>query len=35
MNVGALGAGVVGQAISSRLVELGHHVHMGARHAAG
>ena len=31
MNIGVLGTGVVGSAIASRLVGLGHEVKMGAR----
>jgi len=34
MNIGILGTGMVGQAIGSRLVELGHNVMMGSRSAA-
>ncbi|MCL4823820.1 MAG: NAD(P)-binding domain-containing protein [Anaerolineales bacterium] len=34
MNIGMLGTGMVGQAIGSRLVELGHNVMMGSRSAA-
>jgi 8-hydroxy-5-deazaflavin:NADPH oxidoreductase len=33
MRVGVLGSGMVGQAIGSRLVELGHEVRMGSRQA--
>lgn len=34
MDIGVLGTGMVGQAIASRLVELGHGVRMGARDPA-
>ena len=34
MKIGVLGTGPVGQAIATRLVELGHEVTMGARDAA-
>ena len=33
MNVGVLGTGMVGSAIASRLVALGHEVRMGSREA--
>ena len=33
MNVGVLGTGMVGSAIASRLVGLGHEVKMGSREA--
>ena len=33
MNVGVLGTGMVGSAIASRLVGLGHEVRMGSREA--
>jgi hypothetical protein len=33
MKIGVLGTGMVGQAIASKLVELGHHVMMGSRSA--
>src|SRR5436309_15277738 len=33
MRVGVLGTGMVGQAIGSRLIELGHEVKMGSRQA--
>jgi 8-hydroxy-5-deazaflavin:NADPH oxidoreductase len=35
MRVGVLGSGMVGQAIGSRLLELGHEVRMGSRTNAG
>lgn len=35
MKIGVLGTGMVGVAIASRLVELGHQVQMGARKAGG
>ena len=34
MNIGVLGTGMVGRAIATRLVELGHGVVMGTRDAA-
>lgn len=34
MNIGVLGTGIMGQTLSSRLVQLGHDVMMGARDAA-
>ena len=34
MKIGVLGTGPVGQAIATRLVEVGHEVTMGARDAA-
>jgi predicted dinucleotide-binding enzyme len=35
MRVGVLGSGMVGRAVASRLVELGHEVRMGSRDASG
>jgi 8-hydroxy-5-deazaflavin:NADPH oxidoreductase len=35
MRIGVLGTGMVGQAIASRLIELGHDVTMGSRSAEG
>ena len=34
MKIGVLGTGMVGEAIASKLVELGHDVRMGSRTAA-
>jgi predicted dinucleotide-binding enzyme len=31
MNIGILGTGMVGQAIGSKLIQLGHEVRMGSR----